>query len=90
MIMKYVLTDRFKKKYGVKEKSSQDSIDETIRKLIANTKYPGLHCHKIRGIRGKSIFEAYINDEARLTYEYGNDAIIFRTNCHHDVVLRNP
>lgn len=88
--MKYVLTDRFKEKYGAKEKSSQDSIDQTIRQMTTNIKHPGLHSHKIRGIHGKSIFEAYINDEARLTFEYGNDCIILRNNCHHDAVLRNP
>lgn len=90
MIMKYLVTDKFRKKYGGKQKSSQDSIDGTIRRLIADTRHPGLHCHKIRGIRGKSIFEAYINDGARLTFEYGDDAIVFRTNCHHDAVLRSP
>jgi hypothetical protein len=91
MIMQYILTDNFKRKYDGKEESSQDSIDGAIRKLIADIRYPGLHCHKIKGLRGrKSIFEAYINDEDRLTFEYGDDAIIFRTNCHHDAVLRNP
>lgn len=90
MTMEYVLTHRFKEKYGDKEKSRQDSIDKTIRQVTTNVRQPGLHCHKIRGIPGKSIFEAYINNEARLTFEYGNDAIIFRTNCHHDAVFRNP
>ena len=88
--MKVSLTNNFKKKYGKKDKSSQDSIKNTVRRLVLNPNHPGLHRHKIRGIPRKSIWEAYVNNEARLTFEYGHDSIILRNNCHHDAVLRNP
>jgi mRNA-degrading endonuclease YafQ of YafQ-DinJ toxin-antitoxin module len=88
--MKSVSTKNFKGKYDKKPKSSQDSIKKTVRHLLQDPKYPGLRCHKIRGIRGKSIWEAYIDDEARLTFEYGDDCIILRNNCRHDAVIRNP
>jgi hypothetical protein len=88
--MKTVATTNFKKKYDKKDKSSRDSIDETLLKLVESPRPPGLRCHKVRGVTGKAIWEAYINNEARLTFEYGDDCIILRNNCHHDAVLRSP
>lgn len=86
--MDYDVTNTFKRKYRNKDRVSQVSIEKTIELLVENQRYPGLHTHKVKGT--KKIFEAYINDQARLTFEYGNDKIILRTNCNHDAVLKNP
>lgn len=86
--MDYQITNTFKRKYKKKENIEQESIEKTISLLVDNPKHPGLHTHKVRGT--KSIFEAYIDDEARLTFEYGTNIVIFRTNCNHHRVLKNP
>ena len=86
--MNYDVTTNFKRKYKKKIHIAQKSIDDTIGLLIDNPHYPGLHTHKVQGTT--KIFEAYINDEARLTFEYAENKIIFRTNCNHNTVLKNP
>jgi mRNA-degrading endonuclease YafQ of YafQ-DinJ toxin-antitoxin module len=88
--MYYITTNTFKKKYKKKERISQSSIDQTIELLVNNPRYPGLHTHKVRGTGNRTIFEAYVNDSARLTFEYGENTIILRTNCNHQDVLGNP
>lgn len=86
--MNYDVTNNFKRKYKKKIPIAQKSIDDTIGFLIDNPHHPGLHTHKVQG--HTKIFEAYINDEARLTFEYAANSIIFRTNCNHNKVLRSP
>jgi hypothetical protein len=88
--MKAAATVNFKRRYDKKDEPSRTSIDKTLLKLVQNPRPPGLHCHRIRGFPGKPVWEAYINDEARLTFQYGDDCIILRNNCHHDQVLRSP
>lgn len=86
--MIYDITTKFKRKYKKKTQTAQKSIDDTIGFVIDNPHHPGLHTHKVQGTA--KIFEAYIDDEARLTFEYAENKIIFRTNCNHNAVLRNP
>jgi mRNA-degrading endonuclease YafQ of YafQ-DinJ toxin-antitoxin module len=89
MMKKYELTKTFKRSYRKKERKSQESIDNTVRKLLDNTRHPGLHTHPVLGTKGK-IFEAYIDDGTRLTFHYEDGKIIFRNNCNHDKVIKNP
>ena len=88
--MNYLTTPTFKKKYKKKERISQSSVDEAIKLLVKNPHYPGLHTHKVRGTGNRAIFEAYVDDSVRLTFEYGENNIILRTNCTHKSVLDNP
>lgn len=88
--MDYLTTSTFKKKYKNKGRILQDSIDDTIKLLVNNPHYPGLHTHKIHGISNRAIFEAYVNDSARVSFEYSENKIILRTNCNHKEVLNNP
>jgi hypothetical protein len=85
---KYHVTNTFKRRYQKKEPNDRVIVENTIKQLIEDPHYPGLHTHKVRGT--KHIFEAYIDDFSRLTFQYGDDEIIFRNNCKHDAVLRNP
>ena len=88
--MDFVTTNTFKKKYKKKERISRSSIDDTIELLVNNPRHPGLHTHKVRGTGNRAIFEAYVNDSTRLTFEYGENKVILRTNCNHQDVLGNP
>ena len=87
--MKYDVTNNFKRRYNKKkDHNARESIENTIRLLVENIRHPGLHTHKVKGT--KNIFEAYINDSIRLTFQYGEDKLILRNNCTHSSVLRNP
>ena len=86
--MKYDVTNNFKRRYKKKDPTARESIENTIRLLVENIRYPGLHTHKVK--RTKDIFEAYIDDSTRLTFEYGEDKLILRNNCTHSAVLRKP
>jgi len=86
--MKYDVTNNFKRRYNKKGRAARESIENTIRLLVDNIGHPGLHTHKVKST--KNIFEAYIDDSTRLTFEYGEDKLILRNNCTHSAVLRKP
>jgi mRNA-degrading endonuclease YafQ of YafQ-DinJ toxin-antitoxin module len=86
--MPFRLTNRFEKKYLNKTVSEQDKVDETLDTLEQNPKHPGLHTHRVQGT--KRIWECYMDDSLRITFEYGKRCIILRNNCKHNIVLRNP
>ena len=85
--MPFRITNRFTKQYSKKQVEEQKKVDDTIDLLGANPKHPGLHAHRIQGTKG--IWECCVDDSLRITFEYGNDCIILRNNCHHDISRRN-
>jgi hypothetical protein len=40
----------------------------------------------VQGVPG--VFEAYVDMANRLTFEYGDDCIILRNHCNHDILKR--
>lgn len=86
--MEYIITDNFKRRYDKKDSKSRESVEKTIKLLVENIRHPGLQTHKVRSTR--NIFEAYVDSNARLTFQYGTDKLILRNNCTHDAVLRSP
>ena len=63
------------------------SIDRCIALLSVNPRHPGLHTHRVQGRR--DVWEAYVDQANRVTFQYGADSIILRNNCSHDM-LKNP
>ena len=55
--------------------------------LLDDPHHPGLHTHAVQGWPG--VFEAYVDKANRLTFEYGDDAVILRNHRNHDI-LRRP
>jgi hypothetical protein len=83
-----VIPKRFKKRLARKSIESQGAILRTIQQLIDHgPSYPGLNTHPVRGTGG--IYEAYVNDGDRLTYERDGDTLVLRVHCNHDI-LRAP
>lgn len=59
-----------------------------MKKLGDGPPYPkGLRVKKMQGHKG--IWEASVDMSNRITFEYGNDEIILRANCNHDI-LKTP
>lgn len=79
--MPFATTNRFEKQYSKKTLDEKDKVDETLDILEQNPRHPGLHAHRIQG--KKRIWECYIDDSMRITFEYGKGCIILRNNCRH-------
>jgi hypothetical protein len=61
---------------------------KALRLLDTDYRHPGLRSHPIKGSPG--IFEAYIDDKYRMTYQRDGDTLILRNVDNHDECLREP
>jgi hypothetical protein len=86
--MPFRQTNRFEKQYLKKTIDDQEKVDDTLKILDENPRYPGLHSHRVQGT--KKIWECYIDDSMRITFEYGKGCIILRNNCKHDISKTSP
>ena len=85
----YVMAPRFEKVFKKKEPGMQAAILRCIKQLSENPRHPGLHAHRMQGTDG--VWEAYVDDGNRLTFEYQDaTTIVLRNNCNHDMLNRNP
>ena len=80
-------TARFRKAYRKKTSNQQSQIDNTLQLLATNPRHNSLETHKVQGAPG--IWECYINEGWRITFEYADDCVLrLRNNCTHDEMLR--
>ena len=86
--MEFERTNKFKRQYRRKPQNQKDKIKKTLKLLAQDIRYPGLHTSKVQGIDG--IWECYVDDSMRITFEYGKGCIILRNNCKHDISSTNP
>ena len=82
------LTRVFKKRFRKKPADQRQRVLRTMKLLSMEVRYPGLHTHKVEGTQ--RVFEAYVDDAVRVTFEYASGGIRLRNNCPHDAVLRSP
>jgi hypothetical protein len=86
--MELKLTPRFLRAYQQKSSDQQERINKTLDFLSTNPRHPSLHSHKVGGTR--NIFECYSDDGHRVTFQYGDNCIILRNNCEHNLTLKRP
>lgn len=80
-----------------------EKLPETVYKqlktkcayLAENPRHPSLQTHEVKGTAGNyggKIFEAYVSEKYRLTWEYGSarGEIVLRNVDNHDECLKNP
>ncbi len=79
---------RFKKARKGKTPALKQAIDECVQLLSEDPYHPGLHTHRVQGRKG--VWEAYVDRTNRITFQYGENSIILRNNCNHDVPGKNP
>ena len=69
-----------------------DDVKKTLKKkldiMADNPRHPSLRTKKIKG--HEDIFEASINMDIRMTWEYFKDGILLRNIGEHDKTLNNP
>lgn len=71
----------------------QSAAGKTLRLLSQNPRHPSLRTHKVDRAFGdfsKDVFEAYVTQKYRLTWEYGPDQgmITLRNIDNHDECLK--
>lgn len=91
--MSYTFTvmPNFKRVLKKKPKELQRAIAECLTRLQDNPRHPGLHTHKMQGVKG--VWEAYVDRGNRVTFHYDEDdpnCIVLRNNCNHDMLYRDP
>ena len=64
------------------------ALKKKLDLLADNPKHPSLRTKKIKGSEG--IFEASINMDIRMTWEFYEDGILLRNIGKHDKTLGNP
>ncbi len=73
------------------QRLSVDAKKELKKKLdllADNPKHPSLRTKKIKG--REDIFEASVNMDIRITWEFYEDGILLRNIGRHDKTLNNP
>jgi hypothetical protein len=81
----------FKKRLDKKAKTSPHlvaAILECVARLGDDPRHPGLHSKSVKGVPG--VFESRVDGANRVTWEYGDDCIVLRNHCNHDIVTRSP
>ncbi len=86
MIIEY--SDSFRE--GVKRLSpdAKKQLKKKLEMMVNNPRHPSLRSKKIQGIDG--IFEASINIDIRMTWQYTENGILLRKIGEHDKTLNNP
>jgi hypothetical protein len=86
--MPYKYTRRFESKYKKLPENIRQKVKKALRLLDVNFRHPGLRSHPVASIPG--IFEAYVDNKYRLTFERRGDTFILRNIDNHDECLRHP
>jgi mRNA interferase RelE/StbE len=86
MIIEY--SDSFRE--GVRRLSpeAKKQLRKKFELMVENPRHPSLRSKKIQGIDG--IFEASVNMDIRMTWQYAEDGILLRRIGEHDKTLSNP
>jgi mRNA-degrading endonuclease RelE of RelBE toxin-antitoxin system len=87
MAKKLRILNPFKKDYKRLPNEIRGKIDKQLLFLLTNPNHPSLNIHPIRGTKG--IWEGYVDDQYRFTFEIEGDFYILRKVGPHDII-KNP
>ncbi len=90
-----VTTERFEEQVVRLPEAVYNQLKTRLAFLEADPRHRSLNAHEVKGAFGDfggKIFEAYVTDKYRMTWEYGpsKGAITLRNVDNHDECLRNP
>lgn len=85
--MALVVPPSFRKKLRKKTPAQAGAILDCLTRLAENPRHPGLHTHRVQGTR--DVWEAYVDDANRVTFQYSDGNLVLRTHCNHNI-LRTP
>ncbi len=86
MIIEY--SDSFHEGVQRLSPEAKKQLKKKLELMVENPRHPSLRSKKIQGIDG--IFEASVNMDIRMTWQYTEDGILLRKIGEHDKTLSNP
>ena len=86
--MKIVFSDRFIERYNRLEKVIQSKVKAKLKLMSENPMHPSLRTKRVQGT--ENIFEASVNMNIRMTWQYVESGILLRNVGEHDETLKNP
>lgn len=87
--MRVIYSDNFKQSVEKLPKEIKRLLVKKLKLMIENPSHPSLRVKKLKG-RKDGIFEASINMDIRMTWEYIDNGILLRNIGEHDETLKNP
>lgn len=82
--MKFRRTDRFKKDYQKLPSDIQQRVDEKLRLLLRDLRYPSLRVHKLRGVEG--LWEFSVTMNYRVLFEIEDEYYVLLGVGPHRIV----
>jgi len=76
----------FKKDYKNLHAEVKEKVDKQLAFLLSNPNHPSLNLHPVRGTKG--IWEGYVDQQYRFTFEIEGDYYILRKVGSHDVIKK--
>jgi len=87
--MKVVYSENFRQNVYKLPIEIKRQLKKKLELMIDNPRHPSLRVKKLKG-RKDGVFEASINMDIRMTWEYIDGGILLRNIGEHDVTLKNP
>ncbi len=81
-------TERFNRNYSRLQLDIRIKVQKALRFLEIDFRHHGLRSHPVRGYPG--VYEAYVDQKYRLTFQRRGDVFILRNVDNHDECLKNP
>jgi hypothetical protein len=81
-------SERFELKYERLPLTLRAKVKKALKLLDDDFRHPGLRNHPVPGFEG--IYEAYVDDKYRITYERRGNILMMRNVDNHDECLKNP
>ena len=87
-MMKIKYSENFRDTVKNLSPEAKKQLKKKLGIMIVNPRHPSLRSKKIKGT--DYIFEASINMDIRITWQYISDGILLRNIGEHDQTLKNP
>jgi len=86
--MKIYYSEQFRANIQTLSIEVKKVLKKKLEIMVENPKHPSLRTKKIQG--QENIFEASINMNIRITWQYTDDGILLRNIGEHNKTLKNP
>jgi mRNA-degrading endonuclease RelE of RelBE toxin-antitoxin system len=85
-IRSYKFTKRFKKEYNNLPKEIQKAFDQKLQLFLQDSSHPSLRVKRIQGTTDR--WEGSVTMKYRFTFQFSDNAVIFRAIGSHDIILK--
>ena len=86
--MIFIRSDRFKENYLKLNDEIKKKVKNKLKLMAENPMHPSLRTKRVQGTQ--HIFEASINMNIRITWQYAENDILIRNIGEHDETLKKP